>query len=328
MTLHPSEALFHNHRPLPAIPVCEHFAGTEKTMGKAIALQESMGPVFDVTLDLEDGAPRGKEREYSDYAAGLVAGARSPWNRIAIRIHDPASPFWQEDLETAVRLAGERLPYITIPKAETHGQVRMVLEKLEELELQYGIAQPIPLHILVESPSTLRDVYQIAGESRVQTLDFGLMDYVSSFYGAIPSSALRSPGQFENPLIVQARVDIVLAALSTGTIPSQNVTIDLSSGGRAYEDARRAKMEFGFLRMWSIHPSQIEPILKAMLPEHDEMERAARLLLEASRNQWGPIRFEEELHDRASYRIFWTLLERGVRGGREIPDMVSHWFRT
>ena len=36
----------------------------------------------------------------------------------------------------------------------------------------------------------------IAATPWVQVLDFGLMDFVSGHHGAIPASAMRSPGQF------------------------------------------------------------------------------------------------------------------------------------
>jgi citrate lyase subunit beta/citryl-CoA lyase len=44
---------------------------------------------------------------------------------------------------------------------------------------------------------------------------------------------------------------------------------------QAGRDARRARDEFGFLRMWPIHPAQIEPILEAFAPDADAVARAA-----------------------------------------------------
>ena len=57
--VHPSKALFVGEKPFPVIPSCEHFAGSEKLIGKALELQEKLGPVFDITCDCEDGAPAG-----------------------------------------------------------------------------------------------------------------------------------------------------------------------------------------------------------------------------------------------------------------------------
>jgi len=51
---HPSEALFGGEKPFPLIPACEHFAGSEKLILKALGLQDTIGQVFDITCDCED----------------------------------------------------------------------------------------------------------------------------------------------------------------------------------------------------------------------------------------------------------------------------------
>ena len=44
--LHPSQALFQGDKPLPSLPVCEHYAGDEKRFLKALQLQGQLGPVM------------------------------------------------------------------------------------------------------------------------------------------------------------------------------------------------------------------------------------------------------------------------------------------
>lgn len=63
----------------------------------------------------------------------------------------------------------------------------------------------------------------------MQVLDFGLMDFISGHHGAIPASAMRSPGQFEHELLRQAKATVVAAALAHGVIPAHNVTLDLKT---------------------------------------------------------------------------------------------------
>src|ERR1035437_10885875 len=91
-------------------------------------------------------------------------------------------------------------------------------------------------------------------------------------------------------------------------------------------DAHRARLEFGFLRMWSIHPNQIQPIVEAMRPDFDEVNEAAVLLVAAQDAAWGPIQFEGKLHDRASYRYYWELLQRAQSMGMDIPDDARQRF--
>ena len=64
--IHPKEALFKGEKPFPVIPACEHFAGSEKMITKALELQGKKGGVFDITMDCEDGAPEGREKEHCE----------------------------------------------------------------------------------------------------------------------------------------------------------------------------------------------------------------------------------------------------------------------
>ena len=47
--IHPEDALFTGEKRFPVIAACDHYAGTEKLMRKALALQQELGPIFDVT---------------------------------------------------------------------------------------------------------------------------------------------------------------------------------------------------------------------------------------------------------------------------------------
>ncbi len=163
----------------------------------------------------------------------------------------------------------------------------------------------------------------------METLDFGLMDFVSGHHGAIPASAMKSPGQFEHPLIVRAKTEIAAAALGHSVVPSHNVTTELHDTRMVFDDARRAREQFGYLRMWSIHPNQVQPIVEAMRPDFAEVEEAAGILLAAQAADWGPIRHGGRLHDRASYRYYWELVQRAQATGMELPAAVKqHFFAT
>ncbi|MBU1777923.1 MAG: CoA ester lyase, partial [Gammaproteobacteria bacterium] len=210
--------------------------------------------------------------------------------------------------------------YIVLPKPECAGDVQTQIAALDEMRYRYGITREIPVHVLIETPGALHEAWQIAALPHVETLDFGLMDFVSAHHGAIPASAMRSPGQFEHALVARAKCEIATAALSNGSIPSHNVTTEIRDTGVVREDARRARQEFGFLRMWSIHPNQILPIVESMRPDFAEVSEAAVLLIAAQDAAWGPIQHEGKLHDRASYRYYWELLQRAHATGMDVPD--------
>jgi len=109
-------------------------------------------------------------------------------------------------------------------------------------------------------------------------------------------------------------------------VPSHNVTTEIRDASVVREDARRARQELGFLRMWSIHPSQILPIVEAMRPDFAEVNEAAALLIAAQDAAWGPIQQEGKLHDRASYRYYWELLQRAQSTGMDIPADARRRF--
>jgi citrate lyase subunit beta/citryl-CoA lyase len=141
------------------------------------------------------------------------------------------------------------------------------------------------------------------------------MDFVSDHYGAIPGSAMRSPGQFSHALVTRAKTEIAAACHAYGKCPSHNVTTEIRDTTVVAQDAARAFREFGFTRMWSIHPSQIRPILAAYAPEAEEVEDASSILAAAQAAQWGPTQYKGALHDRASYRYYWTVLQRAKLAG-------------
>ena len=78
--------------------------------------------------------------------------------------------------------------------------------------------------------------------------------------------------------------------------------------------------------MWSIHPDQITQIARAMTPDTKTLELAATIISEGMKASWGPLRIHERLHDRASYRYYWYLLERAHAQGITVPEEARHLF--
>ncbi len=324
--VHPADILYAGGRPFPALTACEHYAGHEKLICKALELQTSLGAIFDITADCEDGAPTGREHEHAVLVAALINSSDNRYNRLGARIHDVRHSAWHDDLETIVGTAGQRLAYLVLPKPECLADVQEQISALDSCRSRHGIAREIPVHVLIETPGAVRAAWQIAALPQVESIDFGLMDYVSAHHGAIPASAMHSPGQFNHPLIVRAKCEIAAAALGNGIVPAHNVTTEFLDASVVAADARRAREEFGFLRMWSIHPNQIEPIVAAMRPAFDEVEAASAILLAAAAADWGPTQQNGRLHDRASYRYYWELLQRAHATGVPLPTKTTSRF--
>ena len=330
--LHPSDVLYAGSRPFPQLAACEHYAGSEKMLLKALQIQVDSSvngqPIFDITADCEDGAPAGREREHAEMIAVLLLSGENRFDRVGVRIHDVRHPLWRDELEIIISRAGQRVAYIVLPKPEYADDVLTQISALDELRKRHNIAREIPVHVLIETPGALHEAWEIARLPHVEILDFGLMDFVSAHHGAIPATAMRSPGQFNHTLVARAKCEIAVAALGNGIVPSHNVTTEIRDATVVREDARRARLEFGFLRMWSIHPNQILPIVESMRPDFAEVNEATILLVAAQDAAWGPIQLEGKLHDRASYRYYWELLQRANATGMDIPAEARQRFFT
>lgn len=326
MPIHPRDALHGAHDPLPpTLPVCDHYCGTPKTMQRSLQLQADMTRefgrcVFDVTLDCEDGAPVGEEAAHAARIADMALAA-PPEARIAARLHPVGHPAFAGDMATIAGRAGARLTHLMIPKVESAADIDAA-----ERALLQAYAPGLPLHALIESPAAVQRAFEIAAHPRVQSISFGLMDFVSAHGGAIPSSAMGSEGQFTHPLVVRAKLEIAAAAHAAGKVPAHCVVTEFRNTATLTHAARRAAHEFGYTRMWSIHPAQIRPILDAFAPDARLVREACDILLAAERAGWAPISFGSVLHDRASYRHHWLLLERERAAGHNLPPEVARWF--
>jgi citrate lyase subunit beta/citryl-CoA lyase len=320
--MHPSEVLFQGkHKPV-SIPVCDHYAGSEKLMQKSIALQQELGPVFDITLDCEDGASAGNEKAHAELVASIVKSEENKFNRIGARVHDITHSCFEQDVSIICTAAAKQLAYLVIPKVDSLADVSRALEVVNRHAKKAG-REDLPVHVLIETHGALHEVYEIAALPQVECLSFGIMDFVSAHHGAVPGNAMRSPGQFTHPLVVRAKLEIAAACHAHGKVPSHSVTTEIKDSAVVANDATRAAAEFAYTRMWSIHPSQIKPIVKALSPRGSEVNEAAAILTEAQAAQWGPIQHNGRLHDRASYRYYWTILQRAKLAGMPIPESAG-----
>ena len=323
--MHPAQILFSDSTAPRSLSPVEHYAGNERFIEKALVKQMALGGVIDVTLDLEDGASVGQESVQTRLFGEILASERNAFNRIGVRVHDLEHPHFQADIEQVLQ-SGKRAPaYWMVPKITGLAQAQRAIATISDVHARHSIALA-PIHLLIETHGALHEVYPIAALPEVESLSFGLMDFVSAHHGTIPASAMTSPAQFDHPMVAYAKLAISRACAAHGKVANHNVTTDYKTTGAAFADARRARDEFGYLRMWSIHPNQIDEILNAFAPDADELLFATDLLLKAQSADWGPISFEHKLHDRASFRHYWLVLERAHHCGKVLPAAAQAWF--
>ena len=325
---HPRDVLLGAQAASLQLPVCDHYSGVEARMRKSLQLQADMmqefgACVFDVTLDCEDGAPVGGEAEHAALVTelALAATAANTKARVAVRVHPVDHPSFEADMAVIAAQAGSRLSHIMVPKVEAVADV----ERAQAALLQAG-AGALPLHVLIESPAAVHRAFDIAAHPRVQSLSFGLMDFVSAHGGAIPAEGMGIEGQFTHPLVLRAKLDIASACHAHGKVPSHCVVTEFKNTEAMRMAAKKAACELGYTRMWSIHPDQIRPILGAMSPSEAQIDQASAIVLAAQAAAWAPISHAGQLHDRASYRFFWQLLERAHQTGCALPPEIRLFF--
>lgn len=331
--VHPRDALFDADDTGINLPVCDHYSGVEVRMRKSLELQREMGPVFDVTLDCEDGAPVGGELEHADLVASLLMSHENLHGRAGVRILAVDHPKFEDLLDVLVKQAGTRVAYLMVPKPRDIGELERACNAIDETSRRHGLTRQIPVHALVESPRALIDVERMAAHPRIESLSFGLMDFVSAHRGAIPQSAMTVQGQFEHPLVVRAKIEIAAACHAHGKVPSHCVVTEFKHLEALQAAARRAALSFGYQRMWSVHPQQVRTIVEAFAPTVAEIDLAVEIVNAAQDAQWAPIRHrlggQDHLHDRASFRYFWQVLERAHRTGQPLPAEVrQRYFPT
>ncbi len=325
-TPNPRLALFDpDERAVPTLPVCDHYSGVEVRMRKSLELQGELGPVFDVTLDNEDGAPLGGEIEHAQLIAELLGSPANRFGRVGVRLLPVEHPAFTEVAATVLG-ASQSPAYLMIPKPRGLAD----LQRASKLISDAGGAA-VPLHALVETHGALAEVHAMAAHPRIESLSFGLMDFVSAHRGAIPQSAMSVTGQFEHPLVMRAKLEIAAACHAHGKVPSHSVVTEFQHFEALAHAAQRAARQLGYTRMWSIHPAQVRIIVEAFAPTTAEVDMAIEIIDAAEHAQWAPTRHRDTLHDRASYRYFWQVLERAHRTssatGAQLPAEVrERWF--
>ena len=342
--LHPRQVLQGAQSGAALLPVCDHYSGTPLRMRKSLDLQAQLSEefgrcVFDATLDCEDGAPVGAEAEQAHRIAELALeqarltseGRRV--NRVGARVHPVDHPAFESDVQTIVGRAGTVLDYLMLPKVESLADVERALTAIDRAgrsaRALAGLPA-LPLHVLIESPGALAQVVAIAAHPRVESLSFGLMDFVSAHGGAIPASAMAYDAsgqggldQFSHPLVRRAKLEIAAACHAHAKVPSHCVVTEFRDAAALERAAQQAAQALGFTRMWSIHPDQIRPILRAFAPPAQAIEQAQRIIEAALAQDWAPIAVDGVLHDRASYRYFWNLLESAHRSGVRLAPAIQ-----
>ena len=320
--LSPAEALLDDGDAVAVLPACDHYAGVEARMRKSLALQTELGPVFDVTLDCEDGAPVGGEAEHAKLVVDVATSSANVHGRVGVRVHPVDHSAFGADVETIVGGAASRLAFVMLPKVERAADIDIAVAAIDAAG-----GRALPLHALIETHGALREIQALAAHPRIESLSFGLMDFVLCASGCdsglgdvgrgpVQPSARRAREGRDRRGLPRLRQDAV--ALRRHRVRRRRRRRGRGPGAPPASSATRGCGASIRTRSGRSSPRSG--------PRPPRSREAAAILDAAAHADWAPIRRGDVLHDRASYRYFWRVLRRAALAPDGLPDDIRRHF--
>lgn len=251
-----------------------------------------------VVLDFEDGvASNQKSTARKNIQMGLSVAQQSS-SECVVRINGVTSELLSLDL-TAVFMnsTNNQLDALMLPKCEN-------IEHLKQLDFAVGFhrgdphCKPLPLHVIVESPSSLKSLHDICQcgvnvlrHLKLETVIFGSDDFLATIGGQRTESSSE---------LIYARQYFVTTVKEFGLQAIDLVSIDYKNLDalriQALEGSR-----MGFTGKQIIHPGQI-PIVQDSFSPSPELTEWARGLITAfhqyEESGKGAFTYQDKMIDR------------------------------
>jgi citrate lyase subunit beta/citryl-CoA lyase len=228
-----------------------------------------------VILDVEDAVAPEDKPEARRAIARWCAAAIADRSRLAIRINDPTTAWFADDLAL---LRTTAVPTAMLPKAESPGHVAQVVTAMA------ADGTVIPM---IETAQGVAAVEAIASAERVLRLAFGTLDYAVD---------LDLSGDERGLAYAASR--IAVASKCAGLAPPlAGVTLALDDEAQLAADVAFARA-CGFGAKLCIHPRQVEAVRRLFAPTSDEIDWAARVVAAAAESHAGAFALDGKMVDR------------------------------
>lgn len=231
-------------------------AANTRALEKAIAI-----PSDALIFDLEDAvAPDAKEEARAN-AVNAVKSRAYGSREVTIRCNGLDTPWGRNDLQAA---ATSGAAAVVIPKVSTVSYLDEVSAILDSA----GAPASLAMWAMVETPTAILDVRDIARHPRVPVLVMGTNDLARELRCAL------LPGR--HPLLPHLATAL-LAAREAGKVILDGVYNDVKNPvGFEAECVQGAEM--GFDGKTLIHPSQVEPCNQVWAPDEAEVTHARKVI--------------------------------------------------
>ncbi len=227
-----------------------------------------------VIIDLEDAVSPADKSAARSAIQQWWAHAGVDTGKVLVRINDAATPWFLDDLTLIRNL---QVPCVMLPKCEAPQHIAQVLGDMP---------QGTGVLALIETARGMVALNDIAASAGLARLAFGSIDYMADL--DLPANS---------PALDFAAAQIAVASRAAGLpSPVAGVTPDLTEP-QVTADTLQARA-LGFGAKMCIHPSQVSPVFRAMMPSATELAWAQRVLAAWQASAGGALQVDGKMVDR------------------------------
>ena len=234
------------------------------------------------------------------------------------RVNALDSPWVLDDLLRLVGEIGDRLDVIMVPKVEGPWDIHYVDRLLAQLEAKHGVARPILVHAILETPLGVTNLEEIATASpRMQGMSFGPADLAAARrmkttrvggghpgYTVVgdpdPADGAAARTSSQQDLWHYSIGRMVDACTSAGLLPFYGPFGDIADDVGC-EAQFRAAFLMGCVGAWTLHPRQIDIARRVFSPSPEEV-RFALKVIEAIPDGRGVHIIDGKMQDDATWK--------------------------
>lgn len=261
-----------------------------------------------IILDIEDAVAPGKKYEARFIVRNALRNIDFYGAERMVRINQV--PAGLDDLEF---LVPHNVNLVLVPKCESADQIRLVNEKIAQLQSKYGVVGNVWLMPIIESALGVLKALEIAQSHNVVALAIGLEDYTAD---------LGTRRTQEGTESFFARSMVVNACKAAGIQAIDSVFSDVGDMEALKETVIRSKA-LGFDGMGCIHPRQIRVIHENYAPDEAEIEKAKKIVnafMDATAKGLGVVSLGTKMIDPPVVKRAQKLIDLAVAMGKLSSD--------
>ena len=298
-------------------------------MRKSLALQAELGPVFDVTLRLRGrraGRRRGRARAHGGRPADVERKPLRPRRRARAPGRPRRLRRRRRDADRSKRRRAAGLPDGAQGARPRRRQAAIKAIEPPPVATACGNARA--------GARADRDARRAARRVRARGASAHPVAVVRAD-GLRLGAPRRDPGQRDERSrasssirwCVRAKLEIAAACHAHAKMPSHCVVTEFKQVKRDRRPRPAARRASSATRACGASTRPGPPIVEASRRPSPRSTTRSRSSVRREAARWAPIRHRDTLHDRASYRYFWQVIERARRTRQPLPAEIEQaWF--